>query len=452
MNQEKSFKGNICLILGFLSFIPLVHLASLVFSYFVFKAHRAGRARAAAGFILGAFFTIMYSLLLIGGFTYNKANYLPVHISTIDKHLSGHISEDLKEGLILTQEGKYLQALNQLSLIEDKESEAVKFALGVIYQQLGRPDKASESFIEVLGLAQDNKEALFHLGVINLRANQEDKFKKSEEYFKQFLLNNPQDPHTLNFLELLKNKVDWQGNVLVYILIAIVIVVSISFHEFAHSYIAFIHGDLSQKDSGRLSLNPLRHLDPFGSVILPTILILSKSQTIFAWAKPVVVNKQSFRNPDRDDMRVAFAGPGTNFTLAMIAAVINTSIALILIRLFPQMQTMNFFFPYSFSSVSGIPFAPAFIYLNMFLNLVIFTNLILGTFNLLPVPPLDGSWIISGILPLNLRLHYEKLRKFSFALVLILIFFRIIDIVLGVAVIPYYIFIHSVFAPVLGIN
>ena len=177
------------------------------------------------------------------------------------------------------------------------------------------------------------------------------------------------------------------------------LVIAIVFHEVAHGWVANALGDPTAKERKRLSLNPLRHVDPVGTVILPGILALAKGP-IFGWAKPVPVIKERLRNPRLGMMVVAAAGPGSNLLMAILAAV-----ALGLLG--PFASTENTGFALGFTLYSLI----LFIQINIFLAL----------FNLLPIPPFDGSHIVEGLLPRSWIAPYERLRPLGFPLVLIVL-------------------------------
>lgn len=171
----------------------------------------------------------------------------------------------------------------------------------------------------------------------------------------------------------------------------IILFFSIAFHELSHGRVANLLGDPTAKYAGRLTLNPLKHLDPFGSVILPILLlILTQGQgPIFGWAKPVPVNPYNFKNPRWDNAKVALAGPLSNFLLALIFG--------LLIRFFPLPLPL----------------------LSLF-SIIVILNLLLALFNLLPLPPLDGSHLLFALLEKrgnNIRLFLEQYGIF------ILIFF-----------------------------
>lgn len=178
-----------------------------------------------------------------------------------------------------------------------------------------------------------------------------------------------------------------------------VLFVSIILHEVAHGYAAWRLGDPTARMRGRLSLNPLAHIDLFGSVLLPLMLVLSRSPVLLAWAKPVPVEPGFFRNPRKGMMLVGAAGPLTNLALAVVSAAV--------VRLFGA----------GLGLVSLL-----FIY-----GCVI--NVMLALFNLVPVPPLDGSRIALGLIPRSWVAPYLRLERFGFILVFALLWFGLIDVV-----------------------
>jgi len=181
--------------------------------------------------------------------------------------------------------------------------------------------------------------------------------------------------------------------------VIIPMILAIVFHEVAHGWMALALGDPTAKERRRLSLNPLRHVDPIGTIVLPGILKLVGAP-VFGWAKPVPVDKWRLKNPRFGMMAVAAAGPGTNLVLAAITAV---ALGLLSAGLTQPPQ-------------GG---AIAFLVLNLFNFLLI--NIFLALFNLLPIPPFDGSHIVEGLLPARAAAAYERLRPLGFPLVILLI-------------------------------
>lgn len=172
---------------------------------------------------------------------------------------------------------------------------------------------------------------------------------------------------------------------------------AITVHEVSHGLIADYFGDPTARLSGRLTLNPLRHLDPIGTLAL---LVFG-----FGWARPVPVDFRNLRNPQRDMIWVAAAGPLANFLLAMLCALLLHAVA-------------------RFSTVAAASSSFRVVEpLALMLGFGLYVNLLLGLFNLLPIPPLDGGRVLMGLLPPQTALSFSRLEPFGFVIVLVLVFF-----------------------------
>ena len=174
------------------------------------------------------------------------------------------------------------------------------------------------------------------------------------------------------------------------------ILIAITFHEAAHAYAAWKLGDDTALRLGRVTFNPVKHVDPFGTILLPALLFLTKAPFLFGWAKPVPVAFQRLRKPRRDMAIVAVAGPVTNLILALTSALL-------------------------FHVVGFLP-DTAEPWLARTLSQSILLNLVLAIFNMIPVPPLDGSRILLSVLPGPLARPYAKLERFGFLILLGIIF------------------------------
>ena len=174
------------------------------------------------------------------------------------------------------------------------------------------------------------------------------------------------------------------------------VIFAVTLHEAAHGFVAYHFGDDTAWQAGRVTANPLRHVDPFGTVILPAILILLRSPFLFGYAKPVPVNFRRLDRPRRDMVWVALAGPGTNVLLAVLSGLlIYTSV------LFPA--------------------GPA-AWLESNLVNSILINVVLCVFNMLPLPPLDGGRVAVGLLPDRLALPLARLERYGILIILLLLF------------------------------
>jgi len=165
------------------------------------------------------------------------------------------------------------------------------------------------------------------------------------------------------------------------------LVIAITFHEAAHGFVAHRLGDNTAYDLGRVSFNPLRHIDPFGTLIMPAILLMAHSPFLFGYAKPVPVNFRALRNPRIDMVLVALAGPATNIALALLAAA-------------------------AFHVVGYLPANAARWAADNLKNALVI-NVILAIFNMLPIPPLDGGRVAVGLLPKVLAVPLSRLEPFG---------------------------------------
>ena len=169
-------------------------------------------------------------------------------------------------------------------------------------------------------------------------------------------------------------------------------VTAITLHEAAHGWMAWKLGDDTAKRSGRVSFNPARHVDPFGTLILPGILLAMKAPFLFGYAKPVPVNFGRLRQPRRDMIWVAAAGPGINVAMAYLAAVLMYATVL-----FPDVAR-----PWLFQNLKN----------------ALLLNVVLAVFNMLPLPPLDGSRVVLGLLPRSLAVRFAKLERYGMAIII----------------------------------
>ena len=184
-------------------------------------------------------------------------------------------------------------------------------------------------------------------------------------------------------------------------LVLVMVFFSVVCHEIAHGFVAYRLGDPTASRMGRLSFNPIVHVDLFGTIILPAILIMTKSPFLFAWAKPVPVNPAFFRNPRKGMMLVAMAGPATNLAIAIVLSVVL--------------------------HLSG-SFLPAFLAKTFaYVSLI---NVMLMVFNLIPIPPLDGSRIVARYLKGKALWHYMKLERYGMFIVFGLLFLGVISTIL----------------------
>ena len=180
-----------------------------------------------------------------------------------------------------------------------------------------------------------------------------------------------------------------------YLFEIIVLIFSIVVHEFSHGWMANYLGDPTAKYQGRLTLNPLPHIDPLGSILVPFLMFLSGTGIVFGWAKPVPYNPYNLKDQKHGPALVAAAGPLSNLAIAVFFGII---IRILIVQ----------------GITSGII---------LFLSFIVLINIVLGIFNLVPIPPLDGSKLLFSVLPYSMRNIQEFLEKNGMLFLLVFIFF-----------------------------
>ena len=216
-----------------------------------------------------------------------------------------------------------------------------------------------------------------------------------------------------------------------------ILLFSIVVHEVAHGWMALRLGDSTAYDSGRLTLNPIPHIDPIGSIAIPLLSFISAGSVFIAWAKPVPVNPANFRNFRRDDILVSVVGPFSNLIVAFCCAVFY----ILLERLFGPLKLIE----------NNLLRDIAAFFIHMFAA-GITLNIFLAVFNLIPVPPLDGSHVLSALLPAELNERFRQIGFFGILLVILLMrldpFRNFILTVVTTVRIPYEIFVNQFLSPV----
>ncbi len=193
-------------------------------------------------------------------------------------------------------------------------------------------------------------------------------------------------------------------------IIILVLLFSVIVHECAHGLVAERLGDPTARLMGRLTLNPISHIDPVGTILVPLVLALLHVGMLFGWAKPVPVNPANLRDPARDHAKVAAAGPASNLLLALISAVLLGLLAAALGQ------------PRAMGSGAGLA-SNLHAFFFMLLQYGVIYNVLLALFNLIPLPPLDGSWIVMRFLHGEALLAYARLRNLGFLVLVLLLSF-----------------------------
>ncbi|NOS73747.1 MAG: site-2 protease family protein [Methyloglobulus sp.] len=203
------------------------------------------------------------------------------------------------------------------------------------------------------------------------------------------------------------------------------VIFAITVHEVAHGWVAKKYGDNTAAMQGRLTINPIKHIDWLGTIIIPGLLLLTGTGFIFGWAKPVPVDARNFKKPRHDMAIVALAGPVSNVLMAIAWALLAR------IGVTIGANAENISLPLIYTGIAGISI-----------------NLVLALINLLPIPPLDGSRVLTGILPSRLAWQYNQLERYGFIILLILLYTKILNTILAY---PMY-FAQNLFFSLAGIN
>jgi Zn-dependent protease len=200
------------------------------------------------------------------------------------------------------------------------------------------------------------------------------------------------------------------------------LLLAVIFHEVAHGVVALRLGDDTAQRAGRLTLNPLPHIDPIGTVLLPALLLVAGAP-VFGYAKPVPVNYAKLRDPRRSMVLVAVAGPLTNLVLAAVSAVVLRQI----IAYLESLADGGPAFHVQFATTVLVPLATM-------AKISVLMNVVLAVFNLLPIPPLDGGRVLTGILPYAYARRVASLEPFGFFILMMLLMTRSLGTVLDVPV------------------
>lgn len=186
------------------------------------------------------------------------------------------------------------------------------------------------------------------------------------------------------------------------------VIFAITVHEVAHGWVAKKYGDNTAAMLGRLTLNPIKHIDLLGTIIIPGLLLITGTGFIFGWAKPVPVDARNFKKPLHDMAIVALAGPISNILMAIAWALL----ARVGVTIGTNAESVAL--PLIYMGIAGISI-----------------NLVLALINLLPIPPLDGSRVLTGLLPHRLAWQYNQLERYGFIILLILLYTKILNVILA---------------------
>ncbi len=412
----------------FVSFLPLLHLVALILGILALKRRKQFVLKAAVACCLGGFFTLYYALMIAGLLVSRAAPSLaPGYTFLTDANSA------LQPQVVLLEQGSFQKVQQQLERNPADPSErpwTVDTALALAKSQTRDLAGSLEEFRIAAKKNPERGEFYYYYGVVLLKDAQN---KQAAEQFQTALIHEPELKAARQYADLL-NSTYKPSQLVSGLLYVFILMILFTLHEYGHAFAAWKLGDDTAEKQGRLTLNPIPHLDLFGSILLPALLLFQGSEFVFGWARPVPVDPRNFKNPQKDHMLVSFAGPAMNLIIAMISLLILSGIMLVVHLFWPQTMSLGLARPFSPISLSGPPFSRWLILLVLFLKQLFYTSLVLGCFNLLPIPPLDGSWILSGWLPQGLRNIYERIRQFGFVILILLMWTSVFDYILVVPI------------------
>jgi Zn-dependent protease len=413
-------------VFAFLAFLPLVHLLALACGIIALWRKKRFVFSAAIACCVGGFFTVFYFLALAGW----VVNYASPATGPGYAFLA-EANPGMEQQVALLEQGSAEEIQTQLERnmangparhwALDSFSALAKYGDGDL-------DGALADFQAAAAKKPERSEFYYYYGLALL---DNDQTEMATGQFQAARAHAPELKATDRYLELIDTIYE-PSTITSAMLSILILIILFALHEYGHAYAAWKLGDDTAKNLGRLTLNPIAHLDLFGSIILPGILLLQQSGIIFGWAKPVPVNPENFQNPKRDHMLVAFAGPAVNFIISIVCFVILGFLMLLVRLLWPGTLSLNLADPFSSVSVAGPPLAQWIVYMIIILKHTFYVSLLLGCFNLIPIPPLDGSWILSGLLPEKLSVLFEKTRSYGFLIFFLLVITPAFDYVMAI--------------------
>jgi Zn-dependent protease len=426
--------------LAIVSFVPLVSFVALGVGIVALVRGQRFSMRAVCAACLGGFFSVAYVLGTMGWFLPRGAPpTMPGY------QFLAEADPSLQEAVTLFEGGQFWAAEEDLAKSAPKAEEqtwAYHCAVGIARTHAGSIDAAVVAFERGLDLEPEGGAFHYYHGLALIDQTE---LRQAAASFRLALERDPGIEDAQRQLHLIANAHE-PSQIETAIGFVVVLLFLFTIHEYAHGYAAWKLGDDTAKAQGRLTLNPLVHLDLFGSLILPALLVFQQSEVVFGWAKPVPVNTENFANPRKDHTVVSFAGPAVNLAVAMAGFLALMVLAFGMRLVAPGATSLNLANPFIPVAIIGAPAPTQLAVVFMLLKQLVFTSLVLGFFNLIPVPPLDGSWILSGILPESAAGFFEKLRPYGFILFLALVFTPLLDVFLAIPLGFAYVLLLGAFA------
>jgi Zn-dependent protease len=413
---------------AFIAFIPLMSLVALTLGIIALKRKKRFVLRSVFACLMGGFFTLFHFLIIAGWIANSTPSNAPGYAFLAEANA------DLKQQVSLLEQGSVQDLQLQLEQSASKDPER-DWTLDAISALAKYRDNDLAGALDAFRIAAEKEpergEFYYYYGVALLDNGQTE---MAASQFQTALEHEPKLEAAARYLSLIKTTYQ-PSSIASALMMVVILLILFTVHEYGHAYTAWKLGDDTAKSRGRLTLNPIPHLDLIGSIVLPGLLLWQQAGVVFGWAKPVPVNPENFQNPRKDHMRVAFAGPAVNLIVSLVCFVVLGFLMLFVRMVWPGTLSLNLANPFSPVSIVGPPAAQWLVFIVVFLKQMFYTSLILGCFNLIPIPPLDGSWILSGFLPVKFSPLFEKMRRFGFVIFLLLMFTSAMDYIMAVPLI-----------------
>lgn len=421
----------VALVFSFLAFVPPLNFVALFMGIMASVRSRRFSPRAAMACFTGGFFTIAYAIMLCG-FIVTSVN--PPKSQPPGYDFLAAANPVLSNTVATMGTGDWLGARRQVDSARSTAAVSnwtLECASAVIKYRLFDNVGALKAFKAAAALKPDRAEFHYHYGKALLR---DASIPQAIDEFSAALEPAPGIADAARYLELAGNTYT-QSPLTTAVAYIIILIILFTVHEFAHAYTAWRLGDPTAMEEGRLTLNPLRHIDPFGSLLIPGFMIWQQAGIVFGWAKPVPVNPANFAEPRRDNMLVSLAGPATNLVIAAVCFLLIVTVGLVIRIISPDALILNAAYPFSPVAVSGIEGAQLLAIHLVFMKQLFYTSMVLGFFNLMPIPPLDGSGILAGLMPGRYKALMAKMQPYSLILflVFVLVFYILLIFPFGLA-------------------
>lgn len=415
--RERRWLIAICGYLILVAWLPGLATLTAIVGFLAWKFAGRHSVRAAVAMTLGLFFTAIYGVVIWGYVALLPPKTESLYfIAEADPSLRAPAQQVQNQ-----QYGDAIVAANRIKKAPESRGWAYHALCAVAMSKAAGTDAEIAGAFDEFKKAREmggetSAELAYFEGMLCLRVGE---VSQAAACFEQAVALKADLSAAHRGLELVANTFSPTRTIQV-IMMVLCLLVMFTTHECAHALAAYRLGDPTAAQLGRLTLNPIPHMELFGSLVFPAVLIMNNAPFLFGWAKPVPVNPANFKNPRRDDTLVSLAGPAANLLVVMIASLAILTWAVVTRKLFPGLQTVGVCDLSGPIAIAGMPSAHVWAGVVYFLKQLILMGVVFGVFNLIPVPPLDGSWVLQHILPVRWGAVIERLRPYGWVILVLL--------------------------------